>query len=48
MRDKEQIPFPKIEIIPIVDKIVSVGLWVGKLITQHIQHEAPSDHFRED
>lgn len=37
--------FPKIEIMPVVDRMVDVGLWVGRLLTKHIQHLTPSEHF---
>ena len=33
--------FPKIEIMPIVDRVVSAALWVGRLVTKH--HYDPSE-----
>lgn len=37
--------FPKVEVLPLVDRVVSAGLWVGRLLTQHVQHLTPSEHF---
>lgn len=37
--------FPKLEIMPIVDRVVDTALWVGRLLTRQFQHEVPSEHF---
>lgn len=37
----------KLEIIPfgeVLDKVVSTGLWLGRLITQRFQNPTPSEH----
>lgn len=35
--------FPKIEILPIIDRVISAGLWVGRLLTRQVAHD-PTEH----
>lgn len=41
--------FPKIDVLPLVDRVISAGLWVGRLVTRRFGHNPPShgDHFRD-
>lgn len=41
--------FPRIDVLPLVDRVVSAGLWVGRLFTKQVLHEPTpiSDHFQE-
>jgi len=45
----ERPPFPHIEILPIVDRVINVGLWVGRLFTKQFSHNPPThgDHFQD-
>lgn len=44
---QEQIPI-RVEVLPFVDRVVSVGLWIGRLFTQHHAHAELSEHFITD
>lgn len=40
---------PKIEVLPLMDRVVSAGLWVGRLFTKQVVHEplVISEHFQD-
>lgn len=38
--------FPKIELMPVVDRIVDAGLWVGRLLTRQVAHDPTSQFDR--
>lgn len=35
--------FPEIKVMPILDRVINVGLWAGRLITHQFGH-APATH----
>lgn len=38
--------WPHIEVLPLLDKVVSAGLWLGRLVTRQYGHNPPThgDH----